>query len=148
MTSSSWWCGEHLRGDRLGLLAAISILAVGACNPLTELPSERVCEEVGYAIANRTLACTGDTTLANDRYDLFEAEYACRAGENADEPVQSFYTCPGSIRKIPCEQVTVWGDDLDKWLQVDPVCGEFLTHNDGRPIVYVDAGTNGEGGDQ
>lgn len=129
-------------------IAAAAVLLCG-CNPNQPLPPERVCDEVGYSIANRTVSCEQGHDVAVARYDRFQAEYSCVAGSNDEEPVNAFYTCPANIRKIPCDQVALFGDDLDLWLSVDEVCGEFLTHKDGSPIIPKEAGVAlPEGGDQ
>jgi hypothetical protein len=110
---------------------------------MQELPPERVCDEVGYSIANRTETCTGDSALAVDRYHAYLDEFQCRAGPNTEEPVASFYHCPVTIRTIPCEQWIAWGSDIERVLLVDPVCAEFLTHKDGRPLFdRSDAGAD------
>jgi len=140
------------RGPKRGVLGTtISLAALmwWGCNPNQPLPPERVCEEVGYAIANRTVACDQGHDLAVARYDRFKAAYSCVAGPNEEEPVDSFYTCPVNIGRIPCDQVELFGDDLDLWLSVDEVCGEFLVHEDGTPIIPKEAGAPlPEGGDQ
>lgn len=133
----SW--SRALRALLQSTLALCSVLGPG-CNPLSELPPGRVCDEVGYAISNRTVNCTGDQKLAVSRYERFKKEYTCRAGPNTEEPVRSFYTCPANIMKLTCDQVLAFGDDLEQWLLVDEVCGEFLSHADGRPIEYREGG--------
>lgn len=140
------------RGPTSGVLrttiAALALVWWG-CNPNQPLPPDRVCEEVGYSIANRTVSCEQGHEKAVARYDKFQADYSCVAGSNEEEAVSSFYTCPVNIRKISCEQVELFGDDLDLWLSVDEVCGEFLVHKDGSPVIPKEAGAPlPEGGDQ
>ena len=98
-----------------------------------EMPSDEVCKDVGYSIANRVLACTGDRTLSEERYDQYKRDYACRVFGNR-EYIEKYYECPVAVRNVPCEEVIATGSDLDAWLAPLPYCANILEHSDGTPI--------------
>jgi hypothetical protein len=100
-------------------------IALVAC--AHELPAEQACLEVGYAIASRTEACTGDVDVAVARQEAFTAAYACDLPPLASpEQENHLYTCALTVRNLACELALEHGDDLDAWLASSPVCDRIL----------------------
>ena len=104
----------------------VGVPLLGGC--ATPVDGASFCREVGYAIASRTEACTGDAAVAEARFRAFEGAYTCVEIE-ADTGVpygevapQDLYACPLAIRNLPCELALRYGDDLDAWLTASPVC--------------------------
>lgn len=94
----------------------------------TRLDNDDICQEVGYAIAGRTEACTGDSDLAESRYTSFEENYSCvdvdpsdSAGVGGVRP-EDLFACPLAIRNLACELVEDYDDDLEAWMRASPVC--------------------------
>lgn len=111
-----------------------ALLLLGAC-VLQPMDPEAPCEEAGYAIARRTLECTGDTDLANERYLLFEEQTVCipvewneqgeltsGPGANTGTAVVDVFHCAFVIGEIPCEHALQYGDDIAAWLSVSQAC--------------------------
>ena len=91
------------------------------------LPEEQPCIEVSTAIGARTEQCTGDTELALQRMDAFEADYTCDLpDEIPEENERDLYECALVVRNIACELALEYGDDLDAWLSSSPTCGALL----------------------
>lgn len=91
----------------------------------TEIASDDICKEVGYAIAGRTQECTGDVALAEARYEAFSADYTCVADDGRDTALyltEDLYACPLAIRNLACELVDSYGDDTEAWLRASPFC--------------------------
>lgn len=111
-----------------------AVLVAGALGCRSSLPEDALCKEVGYAIAGRTVQCTGDEALGNARFEAFEDDYTCvdvpveNLTQDTAAPVapQNLYHCPLALRNLPCELVIEYGDDLDRWLTASPVCA-FIT---------------------
>ena len=108
-----------------------ALLCVACTRSIDE---DRLCDEIGYAIAGRTQTCTGDTALAQQRFEAFADQYTCREvpvetlGADTSAPVapQDTFACPLAIRNIPCALVEELGDDLDAWLSASEMC-DYLT---------------------
>jgi hypothetical protein len=121
---------------RAGAVAVLLLAGAGGCR--RSLPEDALCKEVGYAIAGRTVQCTGDEALGNARFEAFEDDYTCvdvpveNLTQDTAAPVapQNLYHCPLALRNLPCELVIEYGDDLDRWLTASPVCA-YITSPDG-----------------
>ena len=110
-----------------GRFALLAALALGGCQLIEPMPGDQPCKEVGWAIAARTHACTGDVELANARYEDFSDQNDCVEWTADDErlgavPPEDLFSCAFTIRNLPCETVTELGDDLDAWLALDEGC--------------------------
>lgn len=108
-------------------LALASILLVG-CDPIDPMPPDQPCREAGYAIANRTLSCTGNAELSQTRYDRFRKEFTCIEWA-PDDPRYSIdfgpedlFGCAYVLSSLPCELVDLYGNDLDTWLRTTDTC--------------------------
>lgn len=125
-------------------------LALAGCPSLEALPPEQPCVEAGYAISSRTFECTGDEALANARYLAFREAFTCvpippwhlvEGPEGAHlegetgllqwDPPDAFH-CAFAIRQLPCEQVELYGDDLDQWLTCSAACARVTDPVEGR----------------
>ena len=105
------------------LVVAMTVGAFSAC-AFPEMPPDQACLEAGYAIASRTVECTGDAALANERYDaLFEA-HTCALTElpRRTEDAAKHFTCAAAMNDATCADVIDNGDDLDWWLSLDTSC--------------------------
>jgi hypothetical protein len=80
-----------------------------------EITGSQVCFDVGVAIANKTLECTGDVALADVRFEAFEAFTTCRLGDGPiDDPGP--YACHSAIRALKCSEAERYGENLAGWL--------------------------------
>lgn len=115
--SSSTW---NVRVALCLVLAALLACAIEDAKP------EEVCNDVGYSIASRTLDCTGDTELANRRYERYSKRYECLVRRPDREPIDEYYRCVVHVGSLSCADVKRFGDDLDRWLDGSPACPAFL----------------------
>lgn len=117
---------------------------VGCGDPIQPMPEDLPCREAGYAIAARTVQCTGDAALGQARYDTFREEYTCLLWAADDPRLQDptvwdtgpakphpadLFSCAFTLRNLPCELVAELGDDLAAWLAQDPGCTWVATAN-------------------
>ena len=115
----------------------LAAVACAGCTLIAPMPEHQPCKEVGWAIAARTHACSGDVALANGRYDAFLAETEC-VGWAADDPrlgappPEDLFSCAFTLRNLPCEVVDELGDDLDAWLALDEGCA-YVVQDGGAP---------------
>lgn len=123
-------------------------LGVGTVGCTQALEPDHLCREVGYAIAGRTVQCTGESSLAEARFDALLAGYTCRpvSGESFGEDTagrvapQELFHCPLAIRNLPCEKVDEYGDDLDRWLEASPACAWIFTASTAAEAADLDLG--------
>lgn len=91
------------------------------------------CEDTAVAISRRTYECTGDSDLANARYELFFQQYTCVEVDLETELAEAWYDtlesapgdwfhCAWAVGELACELVEDYGDDLSLWLSASPVC--------------------------
>jgi hypothetical protein len=114
---------------------AWAVLGLGGCvQPfITRVADDQPCLEAGYAIARRTEECTGDLERANDRFHQFERQWTC-IPTPPDDPdlwdvAPDLYACAATISSLSCDAVDELGDDLSRWLGVDPGCGWVVEPN-------------------
>jgi hypothetical protein len=133
--------------------AALAVVALGLGGCRRSLPEDALCKEVGYAIAGRTVQCTGDEALGNARFAAFEDDYTCidvpveNLTQDTAAPVapQNLYHCPLAIRNLPCELVLDYGDDLDRWLTASPVCAAITESGGGSAADSASAAADSGG---
>lgn len=117
------------------LLAALaaSLLWLVCCAEIEPLEPQQLCDEAGYSLANRTLACTDDRDLANKRYERLRDEYACKATAptGANDPQVG---CAQKLLAMDCDKVRTFGDDLDAWLRDSPECNTMFARKDGKSL--------------
>jgi len=100
------------------------LLAAAAGCQFPEMEPEQACLEAGYAVAARTLACTGDTELANERARALFDAYPCALDalpEDTGDAARHF-SCARAINEAGCEEVLASGDDMAWWLGLSPSC--------------------------
>lgn len=112
----------------------LALLLLPACEP-EGLPPEALCDEVAYAVAGRTQACTGDDALAAARFHDFQADTTCAPpSEEAlaalNVPLADLYHCPFAIRNLACELVIAPEDGWDTFLSASPTCA--LLYGEGQ----------------
>ena len=112
------------RAPHLHRLTLTLALTAAACTNESDREAADVCEQVGFAIASRTLACSGDTTLANSRFEDFQASTQCTSDSVAD----LYFSCVRAVNAKSCPEVTQLADDFDRWIEVPPGPGlELVT---------------------
>jgi hypothetical protein len=115
-----------------------ALLLLAACHLVEPMPADQPCKEVGWAIAARTHACTGDVEAANTAFEHFEDETSCIEWE-ADDPrldelgAEDLFSCAYTLRNLPCETVEGLGDDIEAWLAADPSCDWVVEWEGGAP---------------
>lgn len=122
---------------RLLLSAAALLLAATRCAEVQQASGQDICDEAGFAVSNRTLACSGDQGLSNARYEKLRADYLCTAAEpTSDRDAQ--VDCPRSLLALSCDQVNAAGDDLDRWLRDIVPCSTLFARKDGKSMQPPD----------
>ncbi len=98
------------------------------------MPGDYPCRDAVASIANRTLACTGDEQLADDRAEAFWEEYRCIDVDTDHGPVEVYLHCSAAIGAASCDTVEKMGGDLGGWLALSSSCGLVIQHADGAPL--------------
>lgn len=124
------------------LVGAIGLCTLVCLSCFEDLPGDEVCRDVGYSIANKTLECTDDVSLSNERYENFMKQYHCLVsdlpsdealldGVISDPPrdlVGEQYECASGILNLTCAQIGAFGEDYSKWLvSASPHCAEVYS---------------------
>ncbi len=114
---------------------ASGVTLVWACSvSLEEMPNDEPCTSVGYSIASRTLACTGDEALANERFEAFQKEFSCNAwtydpeAGTASDP----FACSRDVNQLWCDRFTTCAGDFHCLLRDVDACLTLLTPADGQ----------------
>jgi len=116
----------------------------------TLIPEARICEDLAYAVSERTLVCTEDASLAVDHYDAFVEQTRCLLSDEVDDPynpdgvlpasdnpeetarLEGLYDCVRAVREADCAQVEASGDDPAFWLDLHASCPDIASVG-GRP---------------
>lgn len=117
------------------LLAALaaSLLWLVCCAEVEPLGPQELCDEAGFSLANRTLACTDDRGLANKRYERLRDEYACKATTPAGSQDPQV-GCAQKLLALGCDKARAFGDDLNAWLRDIPECKTMFARKDGKSL--------------
>ncbi len=109
------------------------------------IPEARVCEDLAYAVSERTVVCTDDTDLANARAAQFQDEVECLLADEVEDPynpegilpapeqpeeterLDRLYDCVRAARVADCDDVLEKGDDPGFWLSLDTACADVAT---------------------
>ncbi|MBK7582027.1 MAG: hypothetical protein IPI67_17700 [Myxococcales bacterium] len=105
-----------------------------SCSGIEELPKDQPCQDVALSIAQRTMDCTDDAGLAQERLHAFDERYSCVPVDVAKDDVGNLYHCSSAVGGMNCEQVKQAGDDLDQWLTVSTACTLIIHRADGSPL--------------
>lgn len=97
------------------LFAAITLFA---CTNESDRELSEVCDNVGFAIASRTLACAGDPELANARYERFASSTRCAV----TSPNDVSFDCVRAVNAKRCDEVSALGDDFAAWIATSSTC--------------------------
>ncbi len=126
----------HRRSGALGLV----LLLTGCRYRL--LPESRICDDLAFALSERSYVCDGDGTAANDRHDAFVEATRCLLPDEVEDPynpngilpaddkpeerarIERLYDCVRAARAAECTDVAAEGDDPAFWLGLDPACAE------------------------
>lgn len=81
---------------------------VAACGPAA-WPPDRACDEIPYAIAERTRTCSDDEAIALARWEAVR-DAPC------DLPPEAALACADAISALPCEVAGTLGDAADAWV--------------------------------
>lgn len=126
-------------------------LALAGCGGVSDFDDDDACKNAGYAIASRTLDCTSNPTLANERYLSMRRSTRCTAksiGETefkcGNDPKCGLtqFTCAVMLNKTTCAEVASYGDDIDRWLAHSGYCANIMTHADGTALARPLASDN------
>lgn len=112
----------------------VAFFAVASCGGIEELPKDQPCRDVALSIAQRTMDCTDDADLAQERLDAFDQRYSCVEVDVAKDDVGKLYHCSSMVGGMTCDAVEKAGDDLDQWLTVSPACYIVIRRKDGSPL--------------
>ena len=124
------------------------------------IPESRICEDVAFAISERTLVCQDDPELANTRYHAFMDTATCLLPDEVTDPynpdgilptsdnpeevarLEGLYDCVRRVRALPCPHVAAHGDDMSWWLSFEPTCADIAE----APGDYAPAAASGDTG--
>lgn len=115
------------------LLVVATFLAL-SCSGIEKLPKDQPCKDVALSIAQRTMDCTDDADLAQQRLDAFDERYSCVEVDVAKDDVGNLYHCSSAVGGMTCAEVDQAGDDLDQWFTVSPACYIVIHRADGSPL--------------
>lgn len=108
-------------------------------------PESRICEDLAYAISERTLVCQDDEALANQRHDAFLEGTECLLSDEVEDPynpsgilpaddnpeeterLERLYDCVRAARKADCAEVERDGDDPGFWVGLHEACTEVVS---------------------
>lgn len=125
------------------VVAVLAVLASGCRYDLW--PESRICEDLAYAISERTLVCQDDEALANERHDAFLDEAECLLSDEVEDPynpsgilpaddnpaeterLERLYDCVRAARKADCEAVESEGDDPAFWVGLHEACTDVVS---------------------
>jgi hypothetical protein len=108
------------------------------CSGQEEADGQALCEDAAQAVAQRTVACEGDTELANSRYAGVLEGVRCIAAvtDNATPDTR----CAAAILSISCDEVAALGNDYVAWADRPACDGTFDMGTDGgAPDAMGDA---------
>lgn len=131
--------------DRTLALALLGTsLSTSACRyDLT--PEARICDDLAYAVSERTLVCEESEALANSRYESFLDETECLLSDEVDDPynpegilvpddnpeeterLEDLYDCVRAARKVACDAVRAEGDDPAFWIRQHASCALIVS---------------------
>lgn len=108
------------------------------------LPEARICEDLAYAVSERTHVCAEDADLANARHAAFEEAAECLLSDEVEDPynpegilpadenpeetarLERLYDCIRAVRQADCADVESRGDDPAYWVGLHPACTEIV----------------------
>jgi hypothetical protein len=126
-----------MKAPRSLSLALSLLVTLVRCAEVEPAKGDEICQEAGFSIANRTLACTSDQDLSNARYERLRGEYDCKAADPSSH-TDTQVECPRALLAVTCEQVATLGEDLDAWLRSDPKCQAMFARKDGKSLEPPD----------
>ena len=124
-------------------------LAVAGCR-YDLIPEARICDDLAYAVSERTLVCEEDEALANDRHDAFVDDTRCLLSDAVDDPynpegilpandnpeeterLETLYDCVRAARKADCDDVRDQGDDPAFWVGLHAACADVVSVGGGQ----------------
>ncbi len=137
---------------RLAALVAAALSASACFHPQSDVTADDLCRSVPYALASRTLSCTGDADLANARYEQFSANLVCLYDPGLhDYEKRAWFRCAGSVSAVDCDALAAAGTDFGRVLATIVDCAGHYAPVNGAPTAdagdEADAGDAGDGGD-
>jgi hypothetical protein len=104
----------------------LALLLVSGCGLGRDIEPDAVCEEAALAVGARFRACaTGDAAGVAEA-QAFRDGVACDPSQTELE-YALLYECVDAMNDLTCAQVAARDQDWQAWLDVSPVCVEFLT---------------------
>ncbi len=102
------------------------------CSGQEEADGQALCEDAAQAVAQRTVACEGDTELANGRYAGVLEGVRCIAAvpDNTTPDTR----CAAAILSLSCDEVAALADDYAAWADRPACDGTFGTDTDGGAL--------------
>jgi hypothetical protein len=116
------------------VLKSCALGLLGSCNGTFDVEAGEHCRQAGYSIAARTEACTRDRDRANALYERFTKTYLC-LGSAKDA---ANYYCAADLNAATCDQVKLWGSDLEGWITDTTSCHAIIGGR-GDPNANPDA---------
>lgn len=112
-------------------LFALSSTQACRCSQEPELLSpEQVCDEVGFALSSRAVACGATVEEGNEVFAQFSSTFSCDAASETAKLLD----CVASLLLGACEVAPKPGAPLELALGASPVCTEVVQHKDGGVI--------------
>ncbi len=108
------------------------LLAWLGCAAIHPLDGQEICDEVGYGVAARTLACTDDAALANARFEAYRDQLTCTIQDPERAPVDKYLTCAAAVNNVSCDAVERYGDDVVSLVaSASPHCSRMFAEIEG-----------------
>ncbi len=96
----------------VGVAVVITLASQSACDAIHPLGGDEICNEVGFSVASQTLECTGDSELANQRYEQFKKQLTCTVTKPELAPVDQYMQCAVAVNTMDCAASQPFGDDI------------------------------------
>jgi hypothetical protein len=128
---------------RLSVLFIIPALLTAGCR-YRLMPESRICEDLAYAVSERTYVCQDDAELAGERHAVFTDEVECLLPDEVEDPynpdgilpaddnpeeqarLEGLYDCVRAVRQADCDAVAADGDDPAFWVGLHAACAEIV----------------------
>jgi hypothetical protein len=116
------------------LLLLLALSTTQACRYSQEpepLSLQETCDEVGFALASRAVACGSTAEQGNQRFEEFTWNFVC----NEAAGFESILGCSAAVLQAPCEVAPIQGRSLQATLEALPICIGAVRLRDGTPLL-------------
>lgn len=108
-------------------VTALWVQVLVGCVAIQPLSGDDICDEVGFAVAAKTLDCTDNDALANRRYEQFQKQLTCTVVNPERAPVDKYLECAVAVNSMGCETHLGFGEDIIRMVSASsPQCSRIF----------------------